>query len=189
MASTDSTKPSFAFSYGFATGNLHGRLMKRLLQQAGYKSAPLETADIIVAHSAGCWLMPDMAHPKLVIYVGMPLAKDHTRKTWLKTQLRKRRYWRRRYTRLLHVYYLLVRRKHNRKILKMAVSARPRLFPKAQTIFIANEHDLWPRGKILDEYVRSKPWTFIGLAGGHNNVWREPEKYVAIINHYAELLA
>ncbi len=50
-----------------------------------------------------------------------------------------------------------------------------------QTIVITNRDDLWtkhiPRRALQEEPT----YTFIGLAGAHDDLWMNPERYVAII--------
>lgn len=67
----------YAISYDLAGGLVHAREINKLLCQSGYEAAvTMDEADIIIAHLAGCWLIPESAKPKMVLYVSMPLAQD-----------------------------------------------------------------------------------------------------------------
>lgn len=193
IASKPKAELNFAISYGLAGGRGHGRKFSKLLQQAGWKPAKQASdADIIIAHSAGCWLIPRSAKPKLVLYIGMPLAQAAPRRTWaaarkiafqkssLKYSLK---------TNIQSGYYVSCQLRRTWGIIRQAKTAQPVIFPKARSVFIANRHDLWPQSETLQTYLENRDWAFISLPGIHDDIWEHPERYVAIINHYARLLA
>jgi len=193
MARTASKpKPlTYALSYGLAGGPFHARSLMRYMKAAKFIPATLETADIIIAHSAGCWLIPSTATPRLVVYVGMPLAQTHPTKTFLQAQRNSSRYNRlssQFKIRLISTYYLLIQPQHNKDIVRMASHARPIIFPKAKTVLIANHHDPWPKSKTLDDYLSRYNWSFISMEGAHDDIGIHPERYVEVIKHYARLL-
>jgi len=194
MAATASSKPlSYAFSYGFVGGPLHARKFKRLMNHASFVYTLLpQKADIIIAHSAGCWLVPEDCRPKLLIYVGMPLAQMSPRQSLLKANaaaLKNNDLGRTLITKTKTTYYGLRQPRRNLAIVRMSKTARPVVLPKVSSIFIANKHDPWPKDKALDEYVKNHNWSFINLPGTHDDVWEHPDRYVEIINHYARILA
>ncbi len=195
MANTASSKQplSYAFSYGFAGGPLHARKFKHLMHLSGYAHSQLpQAADIIIAHSAGCWLIPKDCRPKLIMYVGMPLAQLRPLQSLLAAnQLALRP------VHLLHTlgtkakatYYGLRQPRRNLKIVRMTKTAKPVIMPNIPAIFIANQHDPWPKSAKLKDYLNTQVWAFISLFGTHDDIWEHSERYVAIINHYARLLA
>lgn len=198
MANTPLSKPfSFALSYGFVEGSAHGRKISRLLQQAGLVPAKnLISADVIIAHSAGCWLLPDDAKPKLILYVGMPLPLTSAQKIWLKANwlnvksfLAKGNIIKMIRIAALNTYYGLRHARRSLDIIHGVNTAKPTIFAGATTIFIANQHDPWPRSARLSDYINSESWAFLSLPGSHNNIWQHPAYYVDIIKNYAELLA
>jgi hypothetical protein len=71
----------------------------------------------------------------------------------------------------------------------MAKTAKPVILPAVPAIFIINRDDPWPQSESLKDLVNTMPWSFIGLPGAHNDIKENPDGYVAIINHYARLLA
>ena len=192
IINSGSEQPSFAVSYGFTEGNLHSRRLRKQLRAMGFRQAPLASADIIVAHSTGCCLIPQSAQPKLVIYIGMPLVMARPRKAWVQANLANFKDG--------HIMHnIAIRLKNtgtglrhpwrNVSMLRKPIIGIPSLFPKAQSVFIANRDDPWPRGPELDSFIASKPWAFISLSGAHDNVWNDSIQYLNIINHYAKLLA
>lgn len=198
---TSQTKPlTFAVSYGFLGGPAHSRKLRQLLSAKGYDcTADLEHADIILAHSAGCFLIPKQAKPKLVVYVGMPLAQAQLPAAFVKANhssivsaLHDKAIIKVMKITLLSWYYGLRQPKRNWNIIRTIKTAVPTLPPGAAITFITNRYDPWPSGDTLHQYVESKEgrqWVFMSLPGSHDDVWEQPEKYAAIIDYYARLLA
>ncbi len=185
-------KPSlnFAINYGLTSGSLHSKKISQLLQAAGYTPTTILQADIIIAHSAGCWLIPTDARPKLIIYVGMPLNQTRPHRAWRQAILNnfRKQTWHALTSLIKSMYYGLRQPIHNLTIIGMAKTAQPIAFPTAVTVFIANRHDPWPHAKQLQRYTAQHNWAFIDLPGAHEDIWKHPERYVHIINHYARLL-
>jgi hypothetical protein len=190
MANTDSPL-SFAISYGFVGGKLHSRGLLKRMHEAGFQATSLKQADVIIAHSAGCWLIPKQAKPKLIVYIGMPLATDKPQETWRKAV--KSGYTNNSLKRSLkvtskNVFYGLKQPGRNLNIITSASKSAPVIFEGVPGIFITNRHDPWPQAARLDEFTRTRPWSFINLTGSHDDIWDHPDRYVDIIKHYAALL-
>lgn len=198
-ATGSANKPdlTYTISYGFLGGPAHSRKLRRLLQAQGLKPVK-QTAepDIIIAHSAGCWLIPQASSARLVIFIGMPLAHDKPRQV----------YWQVNRQNILaatkglklikalggiifNIYYALTQPRRNRAIMREVRDPQPSILPQAKHVFIANRHDPWPQSKQLEDLLETRDWAFIGLPGSHNDIWEHPERYAAITNHYARLLA
>lgn len=189
MATTGSSKATFAICYGFMEGRLHSRGLRKALIKHGYTESVPEQADIIIAHSAGCWLIPESASPKLVIYVGMPLAMVRPRSKWVSvtfTSLFRGNIIKDLGTRLKNTYHGLLDIRRNIRIMQNPQFGKPRVFPNAHAIFIANRYDAWPRGELAAKLLNEKAWTFMSLTGSHEDVWEHPTKYADIIRLYAE---
>jgi hypothetical protein len=198
MAGIDSpTKPlTFAFSYGFLGGPLNSRQLRKALRKAGYTEAPLKQADIIIAHSAGCWLIPEAAGPKLVVYVGMPLSEAFPHETFKDARQKNIQAFFHNFHLLrglalgvYSLYYWLAQPVRNREIVRQAKQAPDVTSPSVNTVFIANRDDPWPHSARLKKYLSDNDWAFLSLTGSHNDIWEYPERYAAIISHYARLLA
>lgn len=194
--SADKQPLIYSISYGFLGGAGHSRKLRRLLQQQGYKSATINSPiDIIIAHSAGTWLIPPNTTPKLVVYIGMPLNKSDPTKTFRQAHhgnveafLQARQPLKGLCVALCSAYYGLRHPYHNLHISRGASTAKPVIKPGARHIFIMNRDDPWPQSPQLVTYLAEQDWAFISLPGSHDNIWQHPEQYVAIINHYARLL-
>lgn len=185
-------KYTYTIYYGLAGGPIHSRSLRAELVKAGFTSAPKDQGDIIIAHSAGCWQIPATSKPKLVVYIGMPLANEAPSKTWRKAT--KMALIKNPVMRTLKIYakntfYILTQPRRNLKIITSASSSSPVIFKNVPTIFIANQFDPWPISSKLDEFTFSKECIFINLPGSHDDLWDHPDNYVDIIKKYAELLA
>jgi hypothetical protein len=183
---------TYAIVYGLAGRPSQGRKLRRLLTEAGLKSADdVATADILILHSAGCWLIPPSAKARLVIWNGAPLAEErgHAYRHANLQIYRHASNWRIIPLFIGNVYQFLRHPFRNASIIRMAGHAKPVLLPGAAYVFIANRYDPWPRSRQLDTFLESKGWTFIGLPGSHDEIWQHPEYYAPIIKRYARLLA
>jgi hypothetical protein len=188
---TTSSSPSFAISYGLVGGKLHSRGLRQSLLRAGFSSTSKQKADIIIAHSAGCWLIPKNAKPKLIIYVGMPLANDEPKETWKKavaSGFSNNSWQRSAKIASKNAFYGISQPKRNLGIIRKAAQAKPVVFPNVPAVFVANHYDPWPRSSRLDNYIDRKDWTFISLEGSHDDIWDHPDRYVEIVKRYAKLL-
>lgn len=186
---------TFAINYGFASGPVHSKKLRKLAAQAGFKPAPITKADIVIAHSAGCWLLPSDIRPKLIIYVGMPLATGRAQHIWLRANLASFKEGNTRHnlsTRVKNTYYGLRQPRRNLRIVREAKHkiGHPTLFSNVLAVFIANRRDLWPKSDTRQAaLLAEQQWAFISLPGNHDDIWEKPERYVAIMEHYGKILA
>lgn len=191
MADTSSTKsPTYYISYGFFGGPIHARRFMKGLMDRGYQAAAEGTADIIVAHSAGCWLIEPDAPAKLVVYIGMPLTMARARSAWLAANVNSFRHnpVRNILGRAKNTFYAIAQPRRNWDILKNPRIGKPTVLPAAQALFIVNRQDPWPTGSRLQELIQAKDWTFVSFPGGHDDLWEDSTKYVELIDSYAKRL-
>ncbi len=60
-------------AYGWPEGRWHGKQFRKALQDSGYQiSEKPEDADVIVAHSAGCYMLPAELKAKVILLIGLP---------------------------------------------------------------------------------------------------------------------
>jgi hypothetical protein len=194
MTTTASNKSlTYFISYGILGGPLKGRVMCQRLNSFGL--IPVKAAaeaDIIIAHSAGCWLIDPAAHPKLVIYIGLPVKTASLKMFMLATKMINRYSVGPRH-RFNHawwgIFYGITRARRNMTIIRRARTATIPEFAHAQHVLAANQYDPWLKTARYATLMATKPWAFISLSGSHDNIWEEPEKYCEIVEHYARLLA
>jgi hypothetical protein len=194
MAVTTSPEPlSFAISYGLMGGPLHAIKLKKQMRQAGFVyTKHIQQASIIIAHSAGCWLIPADSHPKLIMYIGMPLNTANPRQTLKQARalmFKHGTYWSNFKRISISMYYGVRQPKRTLDISRMAKTAKPVILPEVAAVFIVNQADPWPDSQVLDEFLEETPWSFINLPGAHDDIKEHSERYVEIIEHYARLLA
>jgi hypothetical protein len=185
------TKPlSYAIVYGLASGKLQSKALEAALQSQGLvPSSDASGADILIAHSGGCWLLPPEAQAQVVLMTGAPLRHRHTFGTYLMTNmqlwltavhdhyLRQRLVWS-----LYGAFYLLREPWRNGRVIRACFKAGElQAYPSAQTFFIANQHDPWPKGDNLEQLLKAESWTFISLQGSHEAIYETPEAYTSIL--------
>jgi hypothetical protein len=199
MANINSkTSPlSFAISYGFLGGPLNSQHLRKMLNEAGYVEAPVNKADIIIAHSGGAYLFNLGSKPKLILLAAPALTRENprnlfkknTKQLWRSAKaehyLRKRLLWS-----LYGIYCALRNPKLNYQMIKFASDTNFALpeFENTEVFFIANKIDEWSNGPQLARLLTSRPWAFISLPGAHEHIWVHPGDYIDIIDLHAKRL-
>src|SRR5690349_1106305 len=62
-----------AIIYGWSEGPWHGKKLRQEISNAGFEIIKQpEKADIIIAHSGGCFMLPQQSRAHLVLLVGLP---------------------------------------------------------------------------------------------------------------------
>ncbi len=188
---------SFAISYGFLGGPMNSRHLRKMLNKVGYIEAPLNEADIIIAHSGGAYLFDLGSKPKLILLVAPALARENPRKLFrentkqLWRNAKAEHYLRKRLAWSVYGFYCALRwPKRNYQMIKSA-SDTSIVLPKFECtniFFIANKEDEWSSGPQLTELLAGRPWTFMSLPGAHEHVWVHPEDYIDIIDLHAKRL-
>lgn len=190
---TNSSKLTVGISYGLLEGPTHGRYFRSQLAKHGFRySDDHKKCDIIVAHSAGCWLLSPDVQPKILLYVAMPLVSERLTRTFLHANWRNLKHlsWHRiSKTAVAGIGYGLSQPKRNIAIVRGAKQATPTIPKTGQKILVINQHDPWPRGLGLRHYIKTHPWAFVSLPGSHDDVWEHPKRYIKLLERYARLLA
>ena len=170
---------------GFAEGSFHYSQLRKELQQAGFSVIhDAEQADVIIAHSGGCYLLPSASRAKQVFLIGYPywpgrslltsiylkfadLRQQHgilfATKAWLING------WFA--CNVIHDWWL-IRGSHRRKdILTQPLSGRH---------FIWNRYDSYcdPQAVLA---LATPNDTFISIEGGHDDIWQNPTLYVHLL--------
>jgi len=176
---------SVAIIYGLAEGGYHSRRLRRQLTANGFTTVKNpEEADIIIAHSAGCYLVPD-GKAKVVLHSGYTYWPGRRLSDSLRALLAAeyrmygplRWFWRR----TVNEVYLL----KLRHIVEMYHGWHdPGAFldqaHTARQIFIRNRDDSYCDAEALMERSGAAH-TYISLPGTHNHIWDEPEQYINLL--------
>lgn len=180
-----------AIMYGFAEGPWHGRGLKKHLRAAGYVvTKKTRQADIIIAHSASCYLIPRLARAKLIVHVdythwpGRSLGNSlaEALRFDLKTYGTLR--WLVRCTihdihmlRLVHGARMIPGWKNPARKLDQLIDSRH--------VFVRNQHDSYCHVDALLHATDSSR-TYVSLPGGHVDIWDNPERYVHLLQSVYE---
>jgi hypothetical protein len=178
---------------GFAGGPMHTRHFKKALSEAGF--IPIKSrveADIIIAHSAGIYAIPQEAKAKLMVLIGptywpgklLPKRSfAHTRSSgkYHLTNFGLRYYvWKK----LLEIYYFFRRHEylwlgiiHNNKLDRIYALADK---PGREIIVIRNQDDPFTTPKIANQ-LKHRSIKFIELPGVHDHFLRNPQPYIDLL--------
>jgi hypothetical protein len=177
-----------AISYGFAEGTWHGIELRKTLQEEGYEiSKNLQSADIIIAHSAGSYAVPSDVQAHTVLHVGYTYTPGNSIARSIKQTMRldKQHYglttWAQ--SSIVQAFYMLNVRKSWRACqdTKDTGYYLDRLATGPRHIFIRNLHDSYCNPEALLERSDSK-YAYISLPRGtHNDIWYSPKPYVALL--------
>ena len=170
-----------AIIYGWSEGPWQGKGLRQALIAASYEiiNNPQE-ADIIIAHSGGCYMLPEKSRANLVLLVGLPYWPGRHPLESLKYKLREesKDWWWVRKT-FFNTYYFF---RHPLRWIKMWRAWKRFIFPppteSMNIIVIRNEldHFMHPvKGALL---ATERGWHLDKVSGHHDDLWINPESYV-----------
>jgi hypothetical protein len=182
-------QPTVCIVYGFAEGPRVGRALQVALTEAGFTVVqdPAQ-ADIIFAHSGGCFVLPTKHRAKLIIFTGLsywpgkPLLVSIAQKTWHDLQAHRRagqlRAWLKK-TGWNLVYAGKVH--HNARMLRGMRQGTAWQATADRMIVVRNTHDAFCAPDITAmPFSHAKPIA-IELIGEHDDCWLHPAPYVSIV--------
>ncbi len=174
-----------AVVYGFAEGGFHSRKLRTALLTAGFTlTSEIAEADIIIAHSAGCYLVPVGHQARVVLNIGYTywpgrsllhslsgkLAEEYRRTgmlTWLKECA-------------IHDIYAL----NIPYVLRLIKGWRaPEAYLQAmqfRAIFVRNQADPYCEPSAIMQAAGEKH-TYLSLPGYHDHLWDEPKEYINLL--------
>lgn len=178
---------------GFSGGPMHTRPFRKELKKNGFKVIKdRHIADIIIAHSAGIYAVPDDARARLIILIGptywpgQPLLKRVRRHTKTSRQHYVSNYgwgyfiWKK----LMEFYYFF--RRHNYMWLGILNNNKlehlRKLMDRAdqKTIIIRNHSDPFTSPEIKS-LVKGPGVRYVELPGVHDDYVKNPEPYIELI--------
>ena len=182
-----------AFLYGWSEGKWHTKEFAKQLKRNRFKiSDNTETADVIIAHSLGCYLLPKEPKAKLIMLIGLPYwpgrpvlksmqmnlkheaSMKHSMIWWLR-----RSAW--------ATFYVLKKMRTNYKTLKRRAKGDlrlPALSTASQPIMIRNQLDPFTHPKIQELLPATKKYKLIELPGGHEDWWINPKPYIDLLTKH-----
>lgn len=180
-----------ALIYGFGEDDWNGRAFVAALQKDGFKIIKdAAKADIVIAHSAGCFYLPDTGPKQLTVLIGPPYWPGRSIIfCFLRKAIDDFRYYRRQH--LTRAWF--VKTRHNtlyilgglRKAWAIYRNARQYKFfmmlHNKRVLIIRNENDqfLTPEApELLGKYAN---FHFKTVSGEHDDCWLHPELYINLI--------
>ena len=172
-----------AIVYGWAEGSWQGKRLRRMLRQRGHHVTRNATkADVIIAHSGGCYMLPEHSNARQIILVGLPYWPDKHPIQSLREKLRlelKDTWWYKKT--LFNAYYFISR---PRKWMKMAKAFKRRhvpIYESCSVSLVRNDGDTFLHPQRVAELVGNNQWQLKLLAGLHDDLWLNPGPYVELI--------
>lgn len=174
--------------YGWAEGPWQGKRLRKVLHDQGYHiTKNPQEADIIIAHSGGCYMVPESGKANVVLLVGMPYwpgkhpfegvkqkIRDEVRDTWWYKNM------------LFNTYYLFTR---PRRWIKMRKAWQQNAIPQDNEtvfVFVRNEEDQYAHPVHSIELAKEKDWNIEQVPGHHDHIWQYPEEYVDILKKHED---
>jgi hypothetical protein len=185
-------KPKVYTLYGFAEGRAIGKVLRRELRQAEYINTRFKSrADVLIAHSGGCLLIPKKNKAKLIVLVDPPFWPG---KNVVKSILQKIKRDYSHHREVKNVKRLSAKTGHNGRYLlttaprtaRMRKAHRQQRFPEPmkgqKIILIRNLHDPFCSPTIAQELPQAQHYEFQEFAGEHDDIWHYPKKYIELID-------
>jgi hypothetical protein len=188
------SKKSVFLIYGFAEGNWHGKKFKQELIKAGFEIADhVDDADIIVAHSGGCFYLPEAKPGQLTVLIGPPywpgksVVTSMTQKIWSDAVY---------CLRDGHVAYWLQKTFWNgvytlasiKRVIQIALNAQRHNFYLAlnqrEVIIIRANNDCLLTPNYKTSLHKHAQFQSYDLPGQHDDCWLDPTPYVKVLKSY-----
>ncbi len=178
--------------YGVFAGHHTGKKLRKALQAAGYHITDrTDDADIIIAHSAGCFWLPEPSAAQQVVLIDPPYWPGKSVRVRARSRYFRNlrfhsygyplRYWLIR--NLWGAYYGVFDWKQTRRITRFAPSYNLAVIVRdyPNILLVRNEHDDW-LAPDLSEVMRANPRLVVHrLPGDHDDINYHPERYVALL--------
>jgi len=185
------TTPKVKILYGVVSGERLGRRLRREIRNAGFSiTKDRDEADIIMAHSAGCFWLHDVRPEQKLLLIDPPYWPGKTVRERVKVKadanihFRRYGYGRRRWLakNLWGVYYAV--RDFNRTV-RVAKHAGQydleTIIGDRQATLVRNEHDAWLTPD-LGELKRTHPQLrVVTLPGEHDDWFFNPKPYAELL--------
>lgn len=170
-------------AYGWPEGEWHGRRLREALKNAGYTvtSSPKD-ADVIVTHSAGCYMLPSDVRARLIMLVGLPnWSRPLIKCTFAKIRLEHKNIeWL--HKTLLHTFYAVSQPIRLYKVYRAFRKKYLPDFSSSKVLLIRNEQDTYMEEEASERLARKRGWLYQNLKGQHDDLWEDPQAYIEIIN-------
>lgn len=170
--------------YGWAEGSAHGKRLREALKTAGMSATrDPKTADIIIAHSGGGYLLPSESKARLVILAGLPYWPGRHPAQSLPAKVRSELHdlWWYKKTFFNSFYFITKPHRWIRMWRRWKRNALPAL-EDASIILVRHDDDHFMHPTDTKSLADAHNWELRVLPGQHDDIWRHPEPYIDLIN-------
>lgn len=181
---------TYAILHGWAEGPWQSRKFEEQLQSKLSLSEDIPTnADLIIAHSLGCFLVPENAKAKYIVLIGPPywpkrsVIKSLVLK--LASELKSHRkassirWWG---NKIMHnVWYIFSRPKNT---VLGVIRRHPKYLPGSsdrKVILVRPSQDTLCHPDIFSLIGAERKYEFVEIKGAHDDCWFEPKEYVDLL--------
>ncbi len=174
---------------GWSEAGYQKNLFSRALDKGLQLTEDAASADVLVAHSAGCYALPGRSRAKLILLIGLPywpgrpLISSIIHNALLDMPMQVSSwgvlFWLK--LRLHNWVYGFAHPVHHIKIWRSSRKALDLASAGAKVVVIRNEQDVFcgpETEKYLEKFNKVE---YIQLPGLHEDCWRFPEQYVTLI--------
>ena len=173
-----------AIIYGWSEGSWQGKRLRTELHKHGFHiTKSVKQADVIIAHSGGCYLLAEESRARLILLVGLPYhpTKHPVRSLQSKIRRELKDSWWFRKT-FFNTYYLFSKPRRWYRIWRARKqSVLPEASEEVPIIAIRNEQDDFMHATSSADLANKKGWKLQSLSGHHDDLWINPAPYVQII--------
>lgn len=180
--------------YGFSESRLHGRrFIKALRKQNIRLTRTFDRADYIIAHSGGCFNVPELRKNQLLMLIDPPYWPGQTLRSraveMTKQVLSAMRPGNRPllefYKNILRVGHVIIMNPVNRRIARQAKSFNLEdAVHHTHTILIRNANDPWITPDLTHLQQINPNLVIVTMPSGHDHCWDYPDAYVNLLKRY-----
>lgn len=180
-----------AFCYGWSEGPWQSRLFAKNLSRNGFSlSKDPANADIIIAHSSGCYLVPKKFQAEVVFLIDPPYwpgrssissivaniavgAREHHKEGEIRWWLNK----------LAHNGWYAITRPQGTYHASTRIKLKhlPKAPPAQSIVLVRNIRDTFCDPKIMNLVGKERGYKFTQLPGAHEHCWIHPELYIDLL--------
>jgi hypothetical protein len=180
-----------AIVYGWAEGDWQSRKFENELAKKGFRLVSnIKEADIIFAHSSGCYLVPKNNKAQSVFLVGLPYWPGRSLAASVVYKLTSEIKYHRKNEGLVwwlgkiahNTWYILSRPRSSFYLLTHHKQSRlPVASKKSKVVLVRPSDDPMCHPKIMKMLSLAKTYKFIEIPGAHDDCWIKPKEYIALI--------
>jgi hypothetical protein len=185
-----------AIVYGFTEGKWHGKRLRSALAQHDFTVvSKTRDADIVIAHSGGCYNVPPELRPEQLLMLIAPpywpgralLLRSQSMAVQMLRAIRPGNEPVNQANKVLHnILFLFWHASKNLTIVRRARRYNlEKDLPHPNPILVPKKHDPWLTPNFRDLQRFNEHLRLIELPGDHDDIWLHPEPYINLIESEA----